>query len=220
MKRILAIHGSPRKQGNSALLLQSFLDGARKHTPHIEEINPHELNLEQCRGCLRCNVLKRCSISGDDWETTSASILASDVLVLSSPIYFHHLPAPVKTMIDRFRSFVHVQITQTGLVHTPWQEWKKDFVLILCMGSPDPADAQPVIDLFQFMKTILGSENRIHVITATRLAMARQVGRTEKELTELYLKSGLSASLVGQDVKMNMEALEKCRRLGMTLSNN
>jgi hypothetical protein len=75
--------------------------------------------------------------------------------------------------LDRFRPFNHVQITETGLEHTPWQEWKKDFVLLLTMGSPDPSDAKPVIDLFDFVKSILGHGNKLHVITATRVAVAR-----------------------------------------------
>lgn len=113
-------------------------------------------------------------------------ILDSDVLVFAAPIYFHHVPGPMKIMLDRFRSFNHVQITETSLVHTPWQEWKKDFVLLLTMGSPEESNADPVIDLFSFMTSILGSENRLHVIKATRLAVARQITKTEAELSVLY----------------------------------
>ena len=218
MKRIVAFHGSHRTKGNSAHLLHEFIEGGRQHSAHIEVIRPHELNLDYCTGCLRCNILKRCSISGDDWADLSKKILESDVLVFATPVYFHHLPAPLKMVIDRFRSFHHVQITETGLTHTPWQEWKKDFVLILTMGTPDPVDAKPIIELFEFMTKLLGPGNRLHVITATRLAMPNQVIKNKDELSTLYQKLQLPEKLVEPDHLRNRELLTQCRDLGIRLS--
>lgn len=219
MKKILAFNGSPRPHGNTTFLLEQFMDGAGQHSRSLEVFRPHELNLEACHGCLRCNVLRRCSISGDDWEHISSRILEADVLIFASPIYFHHLPGPMKMLIDRFRSFHHVQITETGLTHTPWQDWNKDFVLLLSMGSPDDSDADPVIDLFRFVTTTLGTGNRLHVIKATRLAVSRQVIKDKDELQRLYEKMNLPAYLVVQDHHRNREILSACRQLGMELSS-
>lgn len=218
MRKILAFNGSPRPTGNTSYLLEAFLERAGRHTKELEVIHPHEINLEHCHGCLRCNVLRRCSISGDDWESISRKIIDTDVLVFASPIYFHHLPGPLKILLDRFRSFNHVQITESGLQHTPWHEWNKDFVLLLCMGSPDDADADPVIDLFRFITSILGSGNRLHVIKATRLAMAKQVIKNEEELRILYEKLKLPVYLAGQDYENNRKVLADCQRLGTELS--
>lgn len=165
-------------------------------------------------------MLKRCSLSGDDWAELSGKILNADVLVFASPVYFHHVPAPMKAMLDRFRSFIQVQITETGLKHTPWRAWNKDFVLILPMGSSAAADADPVIDLFSFMTSILGENNSLHVITATRLAVVKQVIKTEDELGELYGKMKLPARLAPGDFKRNQELMEACRKLGKELSGS
>jgi len=214
----MAINGSPRPQGNSTHLLQHFMEGARQNTPNLKEIRSHKLNLQHCSGCLRCNVLKRCSISEDDWQALSADILEADILVFASPIYFHHLPAPLKSIIDRFRSFVHVQITETGLIHTPWQEWKKDFVLLLSMGSPDHAEANSLIELFEFMTSIMGENNRLHVITATRLAVVNQLVKKKDDLRSLYEKLKLPVGLAEKDTKRNRVILAECQRLGAELS--
>ena len=218
MKKILAFNGSPRPHGNTSYLLKAFTDGAGQHTDSLEVIHPHELNLEHCHGCLRCNLLMRCSITRDDWEQISRKILDADVLVFATPIYFHHLPGPFKILLDRFRSFQHVQITESGLIHTPWHEWRKDFALLLCMGSPDDSDADPVIDLFRFVTSMLGSGNRLHVIKATRLAVSRQVTKNEDELRTLYEKMKLPAHLVAQDHDRNQKILAACRQLGMELT--
>ncbi len=218
MKKILAFNGSPRAHGNTSYLLQHFLDGAGDQAETLGVIHPHELNLEYCHGCLRCNLLRRCSISGDDWGQVSGKILEADILVFASPIYFHHLPGTLKILLDRFRSFNHVQITESGLQHTPWHEWRKDFVLLLSMGSPDESEAGPVIDLFRYLTSILGSGNRLHVIKATRLAVARQVVRDKDELRILYEKMKLPADLVDRDHRENKKVLAACKRLGAKLS--
>jgi len=214
MKKILGFNGSPRPAGNTAHLLGEFMEGAGENHAEIEVLHPQKLNLEYCTGCLRCNMLRRCSIRDDDWPEVSSKILNADVLVFAAPVYFHHVPAPMKAMLDRFRSFIHVQITETGLQHTPWHSWNKDFVLILSMGSSDAVDADPVIELFRFMTSILGIENRLHVITATRLAVVKQVVKTEEELRELYQKMRLSPKLAPLDYLRNQELLKECRELG------
>lgn len=216
MKKILAFNGSARKNGNTYFLLNSFLKGAEKS--EINVVKAHEINLEYCTGCLRCNIIKRCSISGDSWNELSSTILESDVLVFATPVYFHHVSGQLKKIIDRFRSFVHVQITETGLKHSPHKVWEKDFVLILSLGSSSDEDAKPIIELFKYMVSILGPKNRLHVIAATRLGVVKQVIKNKKELTELYPKLGLSDSLVNEDVKNNQRILTECFELGEKLS--
>lgn len=218
MKKILAFNGSARKFGNTWYLLQAFQKGVEKSGGCFEVIEAHKVNLEYCTGCLRCNLIKRCSIRDDQWNEMSNKILESDVLVFATPIYFHHVSAQLKKVIDRFRSFVHVQITETGLKHTPHTEWNKDFVLLLSLGSSSDEDAQPVIELFRYFVNMLGLQNRLHIITATRLGVVKQVVKTEEELSELYKKLGLSESLVEGDFEKNQEILKKCKEFGKKLS--
>jgi NAD(P)H-dependent FMN reductase len=218
MKRILAFNGTPRPAGNTGHLLRAFSEGAGEHGASPEVILAHGLHLKACTGCLRCNVLQRCSLSGDDWDMLRDKILDSDVLVFASPIYFHHLPSTLKAVLDRFRSFANVQVTEKGLIHTPYREWHKEFVLILSQGSPDPSDSRPVIDLFRYICRIMGPANNLHVVTATGLSMVNQVTKTARELAEQYRKMKLPERLVAKDVRKNREMLDQCRELGRTLS--
>jgi multimeric flavodoxin WrbA len=220
MKNVLAFNGSPRKTGNTSVLLNKFMEGVSQNTTMAESIHTQEMQLEYCRGCLRCNVLGRCSITGDDWEEISRKILEADVLVFASPVYFHHVTASMKKLIDRFRSFIHVQITETGLIHTPRQAWNKDFVLLLSMGSSDAADARPVIELFRFMTSILGPENRLHTVLATRLAVVQQISKSEEELKALYVKMNIPPHLAIEDSRKNQEILNRCFSLGNETTGN
>ncbi|MBD3290480.1 hypothetical protein GF337_16875 [candidate division KSB1 bacterium] len=217
--KILAFNGSPRRRGNSSLLLRHLLNAAQSTGAITEEIIADEVNLKYCRGCLRCNLAKRCVIKGDDWQEISQKIIESDALIFSSPVYFHHLSAQLKKILDRFRSFIHVQITEDGLIHTPWHHWQKKFVLILSLGSPVSIDAAPAIDLFKFLTTELGPENSLETLTGTRLAIAGQVALSRSQLRELYPKLKLSTDLVDSDYERNQELIKRCSDIGNKLGS-
>ncbi len=214
---IVAFNGSPRRRGNTSLLLHELLRGAHDAGAQIEEIIAENLNLKYCRGCLRCNRLQRCAIADDDWRVLSQKIIAADVLVFASPVYFHHLTAPVKKLLDRFRSFIHVQITETGLKHTPWQPWQKQFVLILSLGSSADDDARPIIDLFGFLTAVLGPQNRLTPIVGSRLAVINQVIMTRDQLRALYAKLQLPVALADVDYERNKMLVQRCYHLGREL---
>ena len=214
---VLAFNGSPRPNGNSSLLLNEFIKGANKGGVEVETIFVNKIDIKPCRGCLKCNLIKRCSIRNDDWKELSQKIIAADTLVFSAPVYFHHLPAPVKTIIDRFRSFNHVRILEDGLKHTPWVEWRKHFILLLSLGNPLTEDTEPIIDLFEFMCNQLGTENKLTTIIGTRLAVTNQVIMNTDQLTTLYEKLEIPVHLIEQDYERNQRILKQCFELGKNL---
>jgi multimeric flavodoxin WrbA len=215
---IVAFHGSPRKNSNSSHMLRAFLRGAGDRGTRCHEVFADRCNVHCCRGCLRCNLIKRCAIKGDGWEALRLKILEADVLVFASPVYFHHLTAPLKQILDRFRSFMHIRITAEGIMHRAWQEWNKHFVLLLAQGSPDPADAQPIIDLFTFLTHTLGPGNCLHTIVGTRLAAAGQVLMSGEDLQSLYARMELPVHLAEADCRRNQALLQSCYELGHRLA--
>lgn len=217
--RILAINGSPRKNGNSSILLNELLRGAKEGGASYNRIDSSKLNLEFCRGCLKCNLVKRCVIKGDDWSNLSNKILKADSLIIASPVYFRSVTASVKKIIDRFRSFFGVQIKEKALNHSPWQKWNKHLVLILSQGSPDPNESQSIERMFKFIIEVLGQQNRLTTIVGTRLAVKNQILMSKNELAELYKKLGLPDFLIESDYLYNQELLKKCYKLGRELTS-
>lgn len=217
--KIIAFNGSPRKKGNTSLLLSELIRGVQESNIQVEEYIAKDTNISPCRGCLKCNLLKRCVIKDDDWGDLSEKILNANALIFASPVYFHHLPGPLKNILDRFRSFMHVQITEKGLIHTPWHKWNKQFILLLCQGSPDSSDAQPIIDLFKFIVKALGKENTLFSIVATRLAVVNQIKMNKDELMILYKKLNLPPFLAQEDYQRNLEYLQRCYETGKRLGN-
>lgn len=217
MKKIVLFNGSPRKEGNSAAMASAFCKGATATGSEPVVFSTSSLRLHDCRGCLRCNILKHCVMEDDDWKNLHHLILQAQILVFAMPVYFHHVPASMKRLIDRFRCFHHVRITENSLIHTPFHPWKKEIVLLMSMGSPSASEAQPIIQLFEFMCTVLGKENRLHVITATRLVTPGQLHYDETSLRRLYQRLELPLHLVPIDYRRNQEILQQCYELGKNI---
>jgi multimeric flavodoxin WrbA len=101
--KILAIYGSPRRRGNTSLLLKQAVDGARQAGAEVEEIVLRDLKMAPCLELYGCKKDGRCIIR-DDFQTVYDQLLACDALMLASPIFFYALSAHTKILMDRCQS--------------------------------------------------------------------------------------------------------------------
>ncbi len=99
-KKILILSGSPRKNGNSDYLCDRFFEGAKAVGHDVEKIFINDKKIAYCRACYACQKLGKCIIK-DDMEEILNKIIAADVLVFASPVYFYSINAQIKTVLDR-----------------------------------------------------------------------------------------------------------------------
>ncbi|MEW5759050.1 MAG: flavodoxin family protein [Candidatus Omnitrophota bacterium] len=102
--QILAINGSPRIRGNTAILLDRILEGAESRGVKIEKINLSELKINFCKECDTVRIASLCNMK-DDMRIIFKKIKQADVIIIGSPIFFGSLTGQLKTMIDRFQCF-------------------------------------------------------------------------------------------------------------------
>jgi len=100
--KILGINGSPRKGGNTEILLEKVLEGARQKGAITEHIVLNDLKISPCQECEDIGKRILCKIK-DDMQEIYKKIKEADVIVLASPIFFGSLSAQTKIMIDRFQ---------------------------------------------------------------------------------------------------------------------
>jgi len=98
--RVLGISGSPRRGGNTDLLLEEVLTGAASKGAETKTINLTELKIEPCQHCDACLVKGKCKIN-DDMQKIYDEFRTADHIVLASPIQFMTVTAHLKAMIDR-----------------------------------------------------------------------------------------------------------------------
>ena len=103
MINIVAIYGSPRISGNTALLLKQAVKGAREAGAHVEEIFLRDLKISPCLEIYGCKTTGRCVIQ-DDFQKIQDLLLASEGIMLASPIFFYTVSAHTKIFMDRCQS--------------------------------------------------------------------------------------------------------------------
>ena len=98
--KITAISFSPRKEGNTDVLLEEVLRGARQEGAQTELVRVSEKTIEPCRGCMACWKTGECPID-DDMKDLGDRMIEADGIVFGTPIYFYGMTAQAKTVIDR-----------------------------------------------------------------------------------------------------------------------
>lgn len=104
-KKVIIISSSPRKGGNSDLLCDEFLKGAVEAGNQVDKVYIKDMNLHYCTGCGYCVTNRGNCSQKDDMEQVKEKLVAADVIVLATPVYFYTMSGQMKTFIDRICYF-------------------------------------------------------------------------------------------------------------------
>jgi multimeric flavodoxin WrbA len=99
--KILGVGGSPRKNGNTDILLDRFLKGAESAGAEIKKVHLREYSIESCIGCEACRKDRTCTKFHDGMELLYPEIEGSKGLILGSPTYNYNVTSAMKSFIDR-----------------------------------------------------------------------------------------------------------------------
>ena len=98
--KVLGIAGSPRRGGNTDLLLAEVMRGAASRGAKVKTLILSDLKIASCQHCDACLETGRCKIE-DDMQMIFDKLAQADRIVLASPIHFMGVTAQTKAMIDR-----------------------------------------------------------------------------------------------------------------------
>jgi multimeric flavodoxin WrbA len=97
---VLGIYGSPRKTGNTDLMLDAFLDGAASAGGEVQRLYARDLNVRGCLECGSCDKEGMCILE-DDMLQVYPLLEAASRVVVASPIFFYGVTGQLKLLIDR-----------------------------------------------------------------------------------------------------------------------
>jgi len=138
--RVLAIVGSPRRGGNTEILVDEILKGAQEAGAQVEKIMLGDLTIAPCQACYACREGGKC-IQADDMEDLLGKMKASEVWVLGTPVYWWGPSAQLKAFVDRWFSKAFEPERK------PTFEGKR-VILAVPMGDSDPATGRHVVGMF------------------------------------------------------------------------
>jgi multimeric flavodoxin WrbA len=98
--KVLGLFGSPRRGGNTEILLEEALKGAEAEGAEVEHLHLTDFNITPCKECHGCDQTGECVIQ-DDMQKIYPKLLEADAIILASPIFFYGLTAWAKALVDR-----------------------------------------------------------------------------------------------------------------------
>ena len=162
---LVAMHGSARRGGNSKVLLEAVLEGARGARPtglEVELVEAYRVDVGPCTDCEACLApgavagagAGGCTVEGDDWPRIEALLRGADALVVASPVYFMGLPAPLKAIVDRLQA-VWALRERGGRVGTNEGPFRRAAVVLCAAGGREAfrgarAEALAALGTLQF----------------------------------------------------------------------
>lgn len=102
--KVLGLAGSPRRQGNTELLLDQVLAGAENVGAQTDKVVLSRLDMAPCRECDNCFDTGRCVVQ-DDYQLLYPKLIKAERIALAAPIFFTGLSAQAKILIDRCQCF-------------------------------------------------------------------------------------------------------------------
>ncbi len=196
--KILVLNGSPKREGSDTMhITRAFLDGMKDaaeqdvHTVHVMD-----RHIEYCTGCFACMRNGGDCVHNDDMREILEEILASDLLVLSYPLYCYGMPAPLKALLDRTLPLSSMAMRKVGgrYEHVEQADFSRLRYLMVCgCGFPnsshnfEPAVAQFTHCFPQNATVITVPESPMFnapeaaAVTGPRLRLVREAGRRYAE---------------------------------------
>ncbi len=99
---VLGLQGSPRKNGNTAWLLNEFMEHAKKqYGAKTTILEPGRMSISPCIECSVCSEKGYCPFDDDMRSKALPLIKEADVIIAGTPIFFYNAPAQFKSFIDR-----------------------------------------------------------------------------------------------------------------------
>ncbi len=172
--KVLGFVGSPRKKGNTTVLVDTFLEGASSVGAEVRKIFLVDHNINQCQGCFRNCFLKpgfQCAIFNDDMDVLLEEMISSDLMLFASPYYSASYTAIMARFFERCLPLLEVEIVGEmgsvdafNFINNPVKG--KKAVIGLVQDYKDPSTAELAIKAFEenlsknFMMEIV---EKIHV---------------------------------------------------------
>ena len=147
--RLLAMVGSPRKEGNCAALVDEATAAAAAVGAIVDVVHLHDLSIRPCSACNGCrqevNGQRRCIVA-DDMQPLYRRLTAMDALLIATPVYWWGPSAQTKLFVDRWY----------GVPDRPTTFGGKPLAVIVASGAGSSAMAEHVLSPFRSIAAYLG----------------------------------------------------------------
>ncbi len=148
-KKIVILNGSPRQNGNTAMLCAAFTEGAQAAGHEVTRFELEQLNIHGCLGCMGGgkNPEAPC-VQKDGMQSIYPAYREADIVVLASPLYYWSFSGQLKNAFDRLFAVAELD--------PHYANPKKDCVLLMAAEGDTPDNWKPALDYYKSLLGFLG----------------------------------------------------------------
>jgi multimeric flavodoxin WrbA len=176
--KVLALIGSPRKEGNTDLLVDKLLEGAKTKGYTVDKRYLYDYNISLCTDCRECKKGDYVCCINDEMQVFYDLMEKADVIVFGTPLYWYGPSAKMKMLIDRMRPFVENKKL----------DGKR--AAIVCPSAEGPKACEPMLEMFERMFKYIKVE-----LAGAVFGTGYNKGAVAKNKDELDMAFSLGASL-------------------------
>jgi multimeric flavodoxin WrbA len=169
---IIGIITSPRKEGNTAWIVNKILEGAKEQGAKTQAWYFSDLDIKPCRGCWGCHNSDQGCVIKDDMQKLNEAIDCANAIVFGSPIYMTQMSAQAKIFIDRMFARFSPRYSPYFKEENAAQ---KKLILTFNQGNPDSGLFQSYLDYTKRMFELLEFDvQEVPVVTGMRNGPAHE----------------------------------------------
>ena len=176
--KVLALVGSPRRGGNTDLLVEQILEGSRSRGYTTEKLYLYDYTISLCTDCLGCKKGDYVCCVNDEMQQIYPKMAEANVIVFGTPVYWYGPTAKMKLLIDRMRPFVE----NKGL--------KGKRAIVVAPSAEGSVACAPLLEMFRLSFEYLGM-----YFAGEVLVKAYEKGEIAKNREEMARAHVLGASL-------------------------
>ena len=137
--KILALIGSPRREGNTDLLVEQILEGSRTKGHTTEKLYLYDYTISLCTDCRSCKKGDYVCCINDDMQQIYPLMEEAELIIFGTPIYWYGPTAKMKLLIDRMRPFVENR------------KLRDKKAVVVAPSAEGPIACDPLLEMFRRM---------------------------------------------------------------------
>lgn len=219
--KVFAVNGSFRQEGNTDIIIERILEGARTAGAVTEKVFVDDLHINSCQGCLECRQEGTCC--QDDQLTQIVKKLEdADAIIIGSPIYGNYMTGQLKILMDRLMGVIsRITYVPGGGIKsiTRLEPKKRNIVCVLTAGAPTPECADDALKLLRRMLGSMTNGGFLEEIVAVGINAKGAITFSKAEWAEAARKYGVedTDSYAERAVARDREILERAFEIGKKL---
>lgn len=183
--KVIGFSGSPRKNGNSDILLKTILKGVEEHRVSHSHYNLTDIQFQGCIGCEKCRKSKICTGLIDGMTGMYEPIQSAKGLVLVSPTHNYNITSWMKAFIDRLYCFYNFQNDHPRSWSSQLAGQNRKAVIAAICEQEDPKDMGFTLEAMKMPLEALGYDI-ISELTVFKVFAKGRVKEDTEALKQAY----------------------------------